>query len=92
MGKGTEQILELLVFTGNKREEALRHIPWITSSTVNQFPLEENYFKGTEQDIRYEKFQEVTKKNHCIKDRQEPLNEGRSCLVLEGPRNLTPYL
>lgn len=92
MGKGTEQILELLVFTGNKTEEALRHIPWITSSTVNQFPLEENYFKGTEQDFRYEKFQEVTKKNHCIKDRQEPLNEGRSCLVLEGPRNLTPYL
>lgn len=57
MGKGTKQILELLVFTGSKTEEALRHIPWITSFTVNQFPLEGNYFKGTEQDIRYEKFQ-----------------------------------
>lgn len=71
LDKETEQIPELLMFTSSKTEEALRHIPWISFSTVDQFPLEESYFKEMEQDIGYEKFPEVTKMNRCMKSRQE---------------------
>lgn len=59
----TEQMLKLLMFIGRKTDEALRHVPWTTFSTVDQCPSEESYFRETEQDIRYKKLPEVTKRN-----------------------------
>lgn len=84
LDKETEQILELLMCIGSKTG-SFKAYSLDNFSTVNQFPLEKNYFKETEQDIRYEKFPEVTKMNQCTKSRQEQsqaLNEKRSCLVL----------
>lgn len=82
------------MFIGNKTEEALRHIPWIPFSTVDQFPSEESYFKEMEQDIRQEKFPEVTKMSQRTKSKQvqnHDLHGKRSCLVLVRARDLTPY-